>query len=204
MLTDDELDTVCDTLIEHEGLIPWLYCDSKGFVTVGVGDKILQSSMLTMPFVHLLDGSAADAEAKQNAYARVLGHFAKGLTAGDYRACSDLRLDPAFCRRRLAYRLHSEFLPAIEKQCPQFAGFPTQAKLVLVDIAYNVGTVGFAAFQQLIVDCNAGHFANAAEQVHTQKDGEDPRNPETWGTRNMWRHDTMRAAALAVTWEQHG
>jgi GH24 family phage-related lysozyme (muramidase) len=204
MRADDELDQACDVLTKHEGLIAWLYCDSKGFVTVGVGDKVSASSTVTMPFVHLLDGSAADAEAKQNAHARVLGHFAKGLTAGDYRACSDLRLPADFCRRRLKYRVTSEFVPAIKKQCPQFAGFPTPAKLVLVDIAYNVGTGGFAAFVQLIADCNAGHFANAAEQVHTQKDFEDPHNPATWGTRNMWRHDTMRAAALAVTWEQHG
>lgn len=204
MLTDDEFNQVCDVLTKHEGLIAWLYCDSKGFVTVGVGDKVSQASVLTMPFVHLLDGSAADAEEKQTAYTRVLGLFVKGLTASAYRACSDLRLPADFCRRRLKYRVTSEFVPAIEKQCPQFADFPTPAKLVLVDIAYNTGTAGFAAFQQLIADCNAGHFANAAEQVHTQQDGEDPRNPETWGTRNMWRHDTMRDAALAVGWRDHG
>lgn len=195
MLTDNELDQACDVLIEHERLIPWLYCDLRGFVTVGVGDKASATSVLTMPFVHLLDGSAADAEAKQTAFARVLGHFAKGLTADAYRACSDLRLDPAFCRRRLVYRLKSEFVPAIEKHCPQFASFPLLVKLVLVDVCYNVGTVGFAAFDYLIALCNSGQFEAAAEHVHTKKDGEDPKNPETWGKRNTWRRNTMLEAA---------
>ncbi len=198
MLTDDELAEACAVLVGHEGLVPWLYCDSRGFVTVGVGDKVTPASVLTMPFVHMADSRGAEASEKLHTYARVLDFFKPGLTAQAYRAVSDLRLPVEFCKRLLAHRVVSEFVPAIEKHCPQFAEFPTQAKLVLVDIAYNVGTAGFAAFVQLIADCNSLHFARAALQVHTEKDGEDARNPETWGARNMWRHDTMLAAAKAV------
>lgn len=195
MLIDEELDQVCDVLIEHEGLIPWLYCDSRGFVTVGVGDKVTDLTVVTMPFVCQADGlTPATTEQKLSAFIRVQDFFQKGLTAGAYRACSDLRLDPEFCRRRLAYRIKSEFVPAIEKQCSQFAIFPLSVKLVLIDIAYNVGVAGFAAFQQLIAACNARHFAEAASQVHTAREGEDPQNPDTWGKRNTWRRITMLQA----------
>ena len=199
MLTDDELDQVCAMLGEHEGLVPWLYCDTRGFVTVGVGDKVSPQSVLTMPFVHIVDSTHASADEKSSAFVRVQNFFAKGLTASGYRAVTDLRLPVDFCRRRLVYRLNSEFVPAIEKHCPQFASFPMQAKLVLVDIAYNVGCAGFAAFQQLIADCNSRLFADAAEQVHTAKDGEDPRDLRTWGKRNTWRLQTMASAAKAIS-----
>jgi GH24 family phage-related lysozyme (muramidase) len=195
MITDDELAEACEVLIEHEGLVPWLYCDVRGFVTVGVGDKVTSASVLTMPFNHLHDNSHASADEKTSAFVRVQNFFTKGLTASAYRAVTDLRLDVDFCKRRLAHRVTSEFVPAIEKQCQQFASFPSQAKLVLVDIAYNVGTAGFAAFVSLIDDCNSLQFAAASLQVHTAKEGEDARNPETWGARNMWRHDTMLSAA---------
>jgi GH24 family phage-related lysozyme (muramidase) len=195
MLTDEELDEACAILIEHEGLVPWLYCDLRGFVTVGVGDKVTPASVLTTPLTHLVDGSPANSEEKASAFIRVQNFFTKGLTAQAYRAVSDLRLDYVFCRRRLACRVKNEFVPAIEKQCPQFAVFPVEAKLVLVDIAYNVGIAGFATFVQLIEDCNSLQFGAAAQQVHTAKEGEDPRNPETWGARNMWRHDTMLSAS---------
>jgi hypothetical protein len=198
MLTDDELDQACDVLTENERLIPWLYCDVRGFVTVGVGDKVNPKSVVTMPFVHMVDGSPADSSEKTDAFLQVQNRFAKGLTADHYRPVSDLRLDAAFCRRRLVYRLKSEFLPAIEKQCPAFDRFPVQAKLVLVDIAYNVGTAGFAAFVELIADCNSRQFGRAADQVYTAREGEDPREPSTWGARNTWRMQTMREAAKAV------
>lgn len=195
MLADSELDQACDVLIEHEGLIPWLYCDSRGFPTVGVGDKVSNTTLLTMPFVHLADNRPAEQDAKRDAYARVLNFFHRGLTASAYCACSDLRLPADFCRRRLVYRVKSEFLPAIEKRCLQFASFPIEAKLVLVDIAYNVGVAGFADFVQLIADCSSLQFAAASEQVHTAKDGEDPHDTKTWGKRNTWRRNTMLLAA---------
>lgn len=198
MLTSDEMDQVCDVLIEHEGLIPWLYCDTRGFVTVGVGDKVNAENVATMPFVHMADNRHAESEEKCTAFARVQDLFMKGLTASAYCVCSDLRLDPEFCRRRLAYRVKSEFVPAIEKQCPQFATFPLQAKLVLVDIAYNVGSAGFGTFEYLHLHCNNRQFASASTEVHTQKDGEDPKRPDTWGKRNRWRMLMMLEAAKAV------
>jgi GH24 family phage-related lysozyme (muramidase) len=198
MLTGDELDQSCDILLEHEGLIPWLYCDSKGFVTVGVGDKVSPQSVLTLPFVHLADNRPATTEEKATAFTRVQDFFCKRLTASAYCAVSDLRLPVDFCRRRLAYRLKSEFVPAIEKLCLQFASFPLHAKLVLIDICYNVGTASFASFVELIADCNLLQFANASNEVHTQKEGEDPSDTKTWGRRNTWRRKTMLVAAKEI------
>jgi GH24 family phage-related lysozyme (muramidase) len=193
MLTDSELDVACDTLVEHEGLVPWLYCDSKGYVTVGVGDKVSLDGVATMPFVRRSDGSHADSEAKRAAWESV--HGRPGFKAGAYTALSDLRLPVEYCRRRLVARVKDEFVPAVEKHCPQFASFPPKAKLVLVDICYNVGVAGFAQFLTLIGLCNVFQFAKAAEHVHTKKEGEDPHNPATWGRRNTWRRISMVQAA---------
>jgi hypothetical protein len=197
MLTSDELDTVCDVLVEHEGLVPWLYCDSLGYVTVGVGDKVSERSCLTMPFVHMANSNHATSDEKLAAYARVRAFFQPQppLTASAYTAISDLRLPLDYCRRRLKMRVENEFVPAVAKYCPRFASFPLAAKLVLVDICYNVGTAGFAKFVALIACCNSMRFAAAAECVHTQKQGEDPKDIHTWGKRNTWRCNTMLQAA---------
>lgn len=191
MLTADELAQVCDVLIEHENLVPWLYCDSRGFVTVGVGDKVTASTVVTMPFVHRLSGEGASTGEKLAALVRVQDTFRKGFTASAYRACSDLRLSAAFCRRRLEYRVKAEFVPTVLKHCPQAASFPTAAKLCLVDIAYNVGVVGFGRFQHLIAGCNSLHFFAVCDEVHTDKEDEDPKDWRTWGKRNKWRRDMM-------------
>lgn len=198
MLTASELDQACDVLIEHEGLVPWLYCDSKGFPTVGVGDKCSSDQAATMPFIDRQTGLGVDGEAKRIAWARVCDAFQPGANAGAYATCSDLRLPVDFCRRRLVARLKGEFLPAIEVCCPQAAAFPVAAKLALVDIAYNVGAYGFGAFKQLIVDCNSLRFTAAADHVHTKKEGEDPCKPATWGKRNTWRRVMMLTAAKEI------
>jgi len=200
MLTDEELDTVCDVLVEHEGMIPWLYCDNRGFVTVGVGDKISVHAALTMPFVHMADGKHATADEIERAFYRVQAFFHEGLTASAYIACSDLRLPVDFCRRRLSLRVQEEFVPGVVKHCPQFASFPLAAKLVLVDICYNVGVIGFAKFDLLIFSCNARQFLVAAKEVHTRKKGEDPKDVTTWGKRNTWRRNTMLQAAADYAW----
>jgi GH24 family phage-related lysozyme (muramidase) len=193
MLTDSELDEMCKVLLQHEGMVPWLYCDSKGFVTVGVGDKVSCDGAATMPFV---DGKGRPVcgEEKRVAWSRVF--FRPHLDAATYALLSDLRLPHDYIVRRLALRVREEFAPAVVKHCPQFAMFPTPAKLALVDIAYNVGAQGFGAFAQLIVYCNKLQFALAAEEVHTQHAGEDAKDIRTWGKRNTWRRNMMLQADL--------
>jgi hypothetical protein len=202
MLNADELEQACDVLVEHEGLIPWLYCDVKGYVTVGVGDKVSSNTVATMPFVRLADGTGVDAAAKVAAFGCVRDFYKSGLTATAYCAVSDLRLPVDFCRRRLVLRLKSEFLPAIERLVVNAASLPTLVKLCLVDIAYNVGVAGFARFEALIADCNSLQFGKAAQHVHTKKVGEDPANWLTWGRRNKWRRLMMFDAwQAAITQE---
>lgn len=193
LLTTAELDLMLGILVEHEGLVPWMYCDNRGFVTVGVGDKLTSDTAATMPFVDI-GGNAVDGEAKRIAFARVQDAYQSCLTVTAYRACSDLRLPADFCKRRLDLRVKEEFLPAIERRCPNAASFPTGAKLVLVDIAYNVGVAGFGSFHSLIAACNAGQFGKAAENVHTKRCGEDPSDWLTWGRRNRWRRMMMLSA----------
>jgi GH24 family phage-related lysozyme (muramidase) len=195
MLTDSELNEMCDVLIQHEGTVPWMYCDSRGFVTVGVGDKVSCDAAATMPFV---DGKGRPVcgEEKRIAWSRVVDSFKPGLDASAYSRVSDLRLPYDFIRRRLALRVREEFAPIVAKHCPQFVMFPTPAKLALVDIAYNVGVRSFGSFVRLIDYCNKLQFTLAAEEVHTKRDGEDPQNLATWGKRNFWRRTMMLQADL--------
>jgi GH24 family phage-related lysozyme (muramidase) len=193
VLTGADFDLILDVLIAHEGCVPWMYCDSRGFVTIGIGDKLTSDMAAVMPFVDG-SGSPVDGEAKRIAFARVQDAWQPGWRAGAYEALTDLRLPVDYCRRRVVLRLKDEFIPAIERRCHEAASFPTAAKLALVDIAYNVGVAGFGAFHKLIDACNARNWEEAAKHVHTRKAGEDPDDWHTWGRRNSWRRRMMLAA----------
>jgi hypothetical protein len=67
-----------------------------------------------------------------------------------------------------------------------------------VDIAYHVGVAGFAAFTQLIVECNALQFGWASLQVYTAIEGEVLLNIDIWRRRNGWRHLAMLEAAKEI------
>jgi len=198
MLNDGWLSAMCDVLIKHEGLIPWMYCDVNGYVTVGVGDLIRSPDCAAvLPFQHGDGGRHSTDSERREAYIAVRHFYVSTRAALSYRNVSDLRLDVDFCKVRLQARLTGEFIPGVVACCPDFRSFPIGAQQVLVDICYNVGIAGFAHFGRLIAACNAHNFAAAADHCHTRKDGENAADPRTWGKRNTWRRHRLIESQLA-------
>ena len=155
-----------DDLWAHEGCVPWMYCDSRGFVTVGVGNLVSSPEHAAgMPFVHHDDGPATPEE-KATGWTQVQAVYDARKSAQFYSVISDLRLTQDFIRKLVTTRLAGEFLPGIVKLCRAFETFPLPSRRALVDMAYNLGVAGLARFPHMLAACNAGDWAEAAHECH--------------------------------------
>jgi GH24 family phage-related lysozyme (muramidase) len=182
-------------LIAHEGVIPWLYCDIKGLPTIGIGNLAgTEQAFVALPMVHQGGAHATDEE-KRDVYARTLGAFAKGMTAMGYRCRSDLRLDHNDTLSLVTKRLETEFIPGIKAVCHDFDEWPLAARRATVDMGYSLGVHGLVhGHPSLVAALQARDWATAAGECHRRKDGEDPKDPTTWGTRNAWTRKMYLAA----------
>ena len=162
-----------DDLQAHEGCCTWLYCDSRGYVTTGIGNLVADAdACAALPWQHALanvGGSPAPVtdEQKRTAYANVLNAFGPTKpSAMSYRSISDLRLTLDFVVGLVEQRLEAESIPGIQELCPSFDEFPLPARRALVDMAYNLGVHGLSHFNLMLTACNARDWATAARQCH--------------------------------------
>ena len=159
-------DDYFDDLLAHEACCPWLYCDSRGFVTTGIGNLVAdEAACAALPFFRR-DGSSANADEKSAAWQAVHAAFDQRKSAAYYLPVSSLRLPQSFIRDLVGTRLASDFLPGIKRLCPNFDTFPAPARRALVDMAYNLGVHGLGMFPHLLAACNDGNWDMAAAQCH--------------------------------------
>jgi GH24 family phage-related lysozyme (muramidase) len=169
----------------HESCVEWLYCDTRGLVTIGIGNLVENAdACAALPLAHALmlpDGSPPPEvtdEDKRHAYCRVVNAFGPPYpSANAYRSVTDLRVSQNFVVGLVGQRLETEFYPGLLELCPGFDGFPLPARRALIDMAYNLGVHGLSKFPYLLVACNAGNWAEAARQCH-RSSCRDSRN--TW------------------------
>lgn len=182
-----------EDLLIHEGDVPWLYCDSRGNVTVGIGHLVATSSdAAALPMVRP-DGTAASDLEKSDAWHAVKAAYddEEPEAAGHYRTLSTIRLPVDVAESLACELLASTFLPGVAKLCPGVEGFPLPARRALVDLAYNLGVGGLARFPAMLAACNAGNWLAASEQCHRLGVNQ---------ARNDWTAQCFRdAAAEAVT-----
>jgi GH24 family phage-related lysozyme (muramidase) len=185
----DMMRTYFDDLVMHEGCLQYLYCDNRGFVTTGIGHLVKgPEAAVKLPFFHKASGDIAQPEEKRAAFIRAQDAFRKNKAATAYADCSDLRLSATTVQELCTTRLENEFIPAIKRECPDFDNYPPSAKRALVDIAYNVGTVGFTKFSHMLEYANTGKWDGCAISCHRK------REPGESEKRNNWAEDMFRQA----------
>lgn len=199
MKPETELQIAID-LLDHEGLIPWLYCDKKGFPTIGVGNLVSRAvDLLPMPMFHIGSGKMATDEEKRDCWARVAEAFVTGAGAIVYRKCSDLRISKDYARELARSRVRSEFVPALERIYPAFPRWPASAQRAAVDMTYSLGVAGYVdGYPNHVAACRAGDFARAGlESVRASGRVEPlPGDPEGLGRRNLWTRALFAQAAV--------
>ncbi len=172
-------------LIRWEGAVPFMYRDTEGYVTVGIGNLVHDADQAcTLPF--MTAGYPSSHAEIQRDFLRVIS-LARGMAARAYRAPSEPRVEltDVGVSDLAVSRLRREFLPGLARICKGFDGFPGPAQAALVDMAWNVGMRGLETFGHMLAAVDRRDWKGAAESCHRLTS-----RPE----RNAWTADMFRAA----------
>lgn len=171
-----------------EGVVPFMYLDIKGLVTVGVGNLVDPVNYATsLPFQWKVkagvpkSGQKASAAEISEEWNRLKAD--KTLAQKGHRACkaiTNLELTDAAINNLIATRLESN-----EKILKKYAAFqnfdkwPADAQLALHSMSWAMGAGGPAKFATLCTACKKLDFATAADNCKMKEAGNPgivPRN----------------------------
>jgi GH24 family phage-related lysozyme (muramidase) len=181
------LEQSLEKLKEFEGCVPWMYRDTVGKITVGVGLMLPNAEAAqTLPFV--LNNHAATPEEIAAEYARV-DALTMGKTAAFYKIPTSLELTQQTIDAKLLAVLE-DFDANLRAEFPAYETFPDAIKLALLDMIYNLGPAGlFKGFPHLVAAVQSGNWAQAAE--HCTRRGPAP-------ARNNWTKQQFLSVAAAI------
>lgn len=171
-------------LKEFEGCVPWMYRDTVGKVTVGVGLMLPESSAAERLAFTLGDRAATAAEIEAE-FARVLA-LPMGRPAGFYRTPSSPELPETVIDAQLTAVL-DRFQDILREKLHHYDALPATVKLALLDMAYNLGPEGlFREYPRMMQAVAAGAWSRAAAECLRHGPGE---------ARNAWTKSMFLAAA---------
>ena len=154
------LEQSLEKLTEFEGSVPWMYLDTVGRVTVGVG-AMLGDVLAAVQLPFLLAGKRASQEEIAAEFARV-GAMRRGMLPSAYRLDGGLELTAETIGERLRDTL-AGFEQELERHLPCYAGLPDAAKLALLDMSFNLGPSGLLLeYPRLLAAVAAGRWTDAA------------------------------------------
>jgi GH24 family phage-related lysozyme (muramidase) len=174
-------------LKEFEGCVPWMYRDTVGKVTVGVGLMLPDAKAAqALPFV--VGARAATTEEIAAEYARV-DAMALGRASAFYKAPTSLMLTQQTIDAKLSSVL-AGFEADLRAQFPHYDSLPDGVKMALLDMIYNLGPAGlFKGFPHLVAAVESGAWAQAAE--HCMRRGPGP-------ARNDWTREQFLSAVVGA------
>jgi GH24 family phage-related lysozyme (muramidase) len=174
-------------LKEFEGCVPWMYRDTVGKVTVGVGLMLPDAKAAeALPFV--VGARAATQEEIAAEYARV-DAMMLGRASAFYKAPSSLELTQQTIDAKLKSVLEG-FEADLRIQFPHYDALPDGVKMALLDMIYNLGPEGlFKGFPRLVAAVEVGAWAQASE--HCMRRGPS-------AARNAWTRQQFLSAVVGT------
>jgi GH24 family phage-related lysozyme (muramidase) len=174
-------------LKEFEGCVPWMYRDTVGKVTVGVGLMLPDAKAAqALPFV--LGARVATPEEIAAEYARV-DAMALGRASSFYKVPTSLELTQQTIDAKLSSVL-AGFETDLRTEFPHYDALPNCIKMALLDMIYNLGPAGlFKGFPHLIAAIQSGAWAQAAE--HCMRHGPS-------AARNNWTRQQFLTAVVGT------
>lgn len=177
---------------QHEGKVAWMYLDTVGKVTVGIGHMIPSAdAAVALPFVDR-SGGAASPDAIRSAFATVQGaQSLVGRVAAAFQGLTPLRLDEAGIAAVFAGDFGS--IVGRTRALLQAVGggldsYPDPAQLAVIDMAFNLGPDGlYSKFPSFRTKGLAPRAYDVAAQQCKRGGISD--------ARNQWTFDQLMAAA---------
>ncbi len=160
-----------------EGEHPFMYADTRGYVTTGIGHLLkTPEAALKLPWRHSKTGQPATPGEIKSTFARIREAAvqfkqdqpnANGIPAARCEKLSDLVLPEGFAAKLATTRLNTEFLPHLRGLFPGFDHYPLPAQHAIVDMGYNLGVAKLKhEFPAFVAACKAGNFVDAAKESH--------------------------------------
>ena len=183
------IDDSLTNLKNFEGSVPWMYLDTRGLVTVGVGQMLPDAaSAQSLAFVDS-SGQPATPDAILADFKRVSG-LAPAHSPGFYRVPTSLVLPPDAIDTLLMNRV-TDFDSQLSARFPAYASFPDPAKLGLLDMIYNLGAAKlFGSFPHFMSCVDNQDWLGAAASCHRVGPSQ---------ARNDWTKQQFQAAATLAS-----
>jgi hypothetical protein len=139
---------------KFEGFTPYLYADSKGYVTTGIGNKVDPiGAALALPWKRS-DGSPASQQEITDAWNAVKNAY-PGVQSTASQSLTSIRLDHDGIAQLVNGTL-ANFVGTLRKEYPNFDQLPAAAQLALASLAWAWGpafaTVHTTLFGQPFID----------------------------------------------------
>lgn len=164
-------------LKEGEGSIPWMYLDTVGKVTVGVGNMLPNAAAAqALPFEEA-DGRAANAGVIADAFQDVSAQ-PKGRPAGAYESVTSIRLSEQGIDDLLDQRI-DEFESGLRQLFPGFDSYPDPARMGILDMAFNLGLNGLQTKFPTFTRCARNKDWNCCANQCRRTGIQESRNVET-------------------------
>lgn len=156
------IDALMPDLARHEGSFPFLYLDTAGLVTCGLGHMIPNLAWsLKIPW------QPNDPATIANDF-NVVAAMPKGRLPVFYEEATVCRLPAGWAEQDAEQRLENEYLPPLQAlfSAGAFDSFPLPAQVALLDMAYNLGIGGLKEYVHMLAACAGGDWNKAAAECH--------------------------------------
>ncbi len=176
MLTADEKRTLKKNLIRYEGNVQHMYLDTEGHVTIGVGHLIRNLAAALKLNLVVGETGAIATEAQITADYEAVKKQSKGSYAYLYKKHTKLIMTVAEVSR-LTNKHISSFYSELKKLFPEFDDYPTEVRLGLLDMIFNMGMTRLSGkFPKLCKAVKAKKWAKAATESRRKPPISDARN----------------------------
>lgn len=157
---------VLDRTKRFEGNIPYMYQDSAGNVTTGVGRLLATAAtVLPLPYTHNNDGQPASDAEKQSEWTRI-NNAEGGHIASFYQQFTTMSLAQSVIDSLATSDLENS-QTQLRGQFASYDSFPDTAKAGLIDMAFNLGIDKLInAFPNFCAAVRARDWNTAAAQCH--------------------------------------
>lgn len=170
---------------EFEGCVGWMYRDTVGRVTVGVG-LMLPDARAAAGLPFLLAARAATGAEIAAEFGRVSG-MPEGRPASFYRQGGGMELAQAAIDGSLRVALGA-VEARLRAGMAGYDGFPDGVKMALLDMGYNLGAAGLlGGYPRMIAAVEQGAWAEAAAECLRQ-------GPSA--ARNAWTREQFLSAVV--------
>jgi len=174
-------------LKSFEGCVPWMYRDSVGKVTVGVG-LMLPNAAAACALPFQAGAIPATAQQIESEFARVLS-LAQDRLPSFYRVAHSLELPESAIDERLSEVL-TGFETTLRARLAGYDKLPDGVKMALLDMAYNLGPSGLlGGYPKMLHAVETGAWADAATEC--ARDGIN-------AARNAWTRQQMLSAVVVT------